>query len=202
MIWRYADRPLEMFRPEKVLPKLDADKCWFAQQKLDGWLTNIVKDGKLSFLSRRDKAKGGPTPIPVKPEIIAAVEALELPDKTHLVGEWLNRRTIGECPERLYLFDVMCWSDQSFCEMGALERWNFLMDKVGELKGDLAYPLYCDCNFLSFFNEQTKIPYTEGIVLKHVRGKVKGDNERGIDNGMLVKVKWRSGSSGRDIVEL
>jgi hypothetical protein len=202
MIWRYPDRPLEMFRPEKMLPKLEADNHWFAQQKLDGWMTLITTDGKLSFLSRRDKAKGGPTPIPVKSTIIAAVESINLPDKTQLVAEWMGRRTNGECPECLYLHDVIWWNDTSFCDEEAWNRFGFLNRKLGQLGGDLVYPETVESGFLDFYQRQMKIPYTEGVVLKHKRGVIKGDTEHGVDNGMLVKVKWRSGSSGRETVEL
>lgn len=212
MLQRYADKPQEAFKPEETLPFLEQQNVHFTQAKLDGWCTYIGRDSKKTFnyeyvgkdksyffVSRRDKAKGGPTTIPVKSSIIEVVESLNLPDQTMLVGEWMARRTIGECPERLYMIDILWWNDQCYCNKGAWERWNHLNRSLGQLNGDIAYPETAESGFLEFYGRQTKIPYTEGVVIKHKAGLMKGDINGSIKNAMMIKLKYRSGSSGRDI---
>jgi hypothetical protein len=220
MIFRYADKPTEMFGPEKILPKMEAQNAHFIQQKLDGWCTYLVKDrsqsifpkelaasDSLYFLSRRDKAKGGPTKIPVKEEIIDLIDLLDLPDQTCLVCEWMARRTIGEMPERLFLIDVLWLDDQFQGGVHAWERWG----KVFDLFKDYAFkhsqpvevvsiPETTDSAFLEFFQLQTQIPWTEGVVIKHKRGLMKADLKGAVKNGMMIKLKWRSGASGRETV--
>lgn len=191
---------------------------WIGQQKLDGHRTLIVKDttgqilsyggnkawvrgSNLYFLSRRDLVKGGPTKIPVKEEIVKAIEALDLPDQSMLDGEWLARRTIGEIPETLFLFDVMWYKDEWQGKYPLRDRLNILEKIVsGKLNEYIRIPESFTADFKTAFDSQKKISWTEGLVLKQLDSTIISDRKECVKNPSWVKVKWRSGHDGRDIV--
>jgi ATP-dependent DNA ligase len=217
----YPDKPMEDVK--ESLPRYEEEKCWRAQSKLDGWRTLVArdknqtiadptwaqgKDNSLFFLSRRDGKKGGPTRIPVSQGIIEAIEALNLPDKSMLDGEWMARRTIGECPEKLFLFDVLWFNDKWFGDLTFFKRDEFLTSivKASEpsvpvhTREHVPMPAQAKESFAELFKYVQAVPYTEGIVLKHLDSKIKGDIDGCVKNALWAKIKWRSGSSGRDIV--
>lgn len=186
---------------------------WIATQKADGWRTTIVKDNSgdvmnyngckdwtrgngLYFLSRRGFDKGGPTNIPVSDEIVQIVEAMNLPDKTMLEGEWMARRTIDECPETMFLFDVLWYNDQWI----GREDANYRFKMLHELKvdGPVKFPDFARENYQEFYNKQITIPWTEGIVLRHVTSTLIGDTVECKKNPLLIKCKWRRGPDGRE----
>lgn len=152
-------------------------------------------------------ASGGPTAHPVCDAVVDAVELMAMPDQTALAGEWMARRTIGECPEKLYLFDILFMDDQwvgdaPFCGrlnlLGSIANW-------GKYKEDEPGAEICRTFTEGFREEYERIrsdpslAWTEGLVLKRRLGTLVGDNKKGVDNGTQVKVKWRSGASGREV---
>jgi ATP-dependent DNA ligase len=193
---------------------------WWFSSKLDGWRTHIVRDKShkiisgfekadwakgsdhsLFFLSSRNMSKGGPTVIPVCDEIIQSVEKLNLADLTILDSEWMARRTIGECPEKIFIFDVIWLSNQWLGNLPYMERkriredllkdkLTFVLDIPEEVQNDIA----------GFFKKMTQIPWTEGMVGKHCDSKLKSGFDEPIKNPWWVKIKWRDGASGRDTV--
>jgi len=215
MNWRYADKPIEIFGAEEQLPEYEQKSTYFAQQKLDGWCCYLVVDDDISslgvgdpawdrsnglyFLSRRDMKKGGPTEIPVSGDMVSDVRSLGLPNKTILVCEWMKRRTddLG-FPECLYLIDSIYIADQYVGDRGASERFAVLpcIDGLSNLRT----PETVDSGFLDFYNAQKELPYTEGIVLKRSTGRLLGDPAGAKKSGHMLKLKWRSGFDGRDIV--
>ena len=211
--WRFADSPIEV--KKTFLPSLEG-KEYLAQQKLDGWCTFLVRDDEdwlktnsikatnrgsnHYFISRREFAKGGPTDIPVDQKIVdKIIDKLHLPNLTVLICEWMKRRTqdtsIGE---KLFVHDMLYINGDWTGNIGAMERWQ----KVLEISNNdfLPAPSWAKENFTAFFDKQASIPWTEGIVLKKMSSPIKGNYQKTIDSGFLIKCKWRSGSSGRDIV--
>lgn len=218
MILRYPNKPMEDY--ERSISRYEKEGCWRTTAKLDGYRCFTIrdkskalatkfgleacakgKDNSLFFLTRRDQAKGGPTPIPVRQEIIDSIEKMDLPDQTFLDGEWLARRTIGESPEKLFLFDVLWWADDWRGDVAYENRSqqleSFLSGKLNEF---VSVPESVSSGFQEFFNKMKTIPYTEGMVMKHIYGVVKGDLKACQKYPLQVKIKHRSGSSGRDIV--
>jgi hypothetical protein len=213
MYLRHLDRPMEVSKD--LINKYDNGK-WITEAKLDGWLTYLVKDSlkqitnpawgqgpnkDLFFLSRRGKKKGGPTQIPVSDYLKEGINALNLPDQTFLCAEWMCRRTIGECPESLYLHNIL-WYDNKW--QGKI-REEDRFAKVREIMQSnentcLCIPEWTENNFTAFFERMMGIPYTEGMVLKHKDGLLSGNVDGGVDNPLIVKIKWRSGSSSREVV--
>ena len=223
---RYYDRPMEQYK--NVLAEHEATGDYVFQYKVDGWQTSFFRDksrklvstwggsptwgrgsdGSLFFVSRRAKKQGGPTQIPVSDEIIEAAQRLDLPDQSMLATEWMARRTIGECPEKLFVFDLMFldneWQGDDLLRQ-RMKKLNGIMSPFPFVRETPALEAlqFFTKDFVSTFEKIATDPafaWTEGLVLKHLDSVIKGDNEKGVDNALLIKVKWRSGSSGRDIV--
>jgi hypothetical protein len=219
MMFRYVDRPVQFFKDENGLDKEFSGYLW--QMKADGWCTEIVrdkskkivepwgradwgkgKDGSLFFLSRRPMNKGGPTQMPVDDRIIQVVESWDLPDQSALAAEWMARRNVVQAPEMFYLFDVLWWNDKW---MG-FERLEDRIKTLGELtvktkKGVVEVMPSGVEHFDAVFAMIKKDPeysWTEGLVLKHLGSKLKGDHQKGVDNGLHIKNKWRAGYDRRE----
>lgn len=214
---RYPDKPNEL--SAQHLQYLDDQHDSIAQQKLDGWRCLIVRDdsnkfvekwggerswyrGRFLFLSRRAIDKGGPTSFPVSDQVVQAVSKLNLPDQSMLDGEWLNRRTkedqIGEC---LYLFDVL-WFDDLWQGRSPLINRLELLDQITSrgLSQYLRVPDSARNGFVEFFETQKKLSWTEGVVIKELDSTIVGDRSGSVKNGSWIKVKWRSGHDGRQII--
>jgi hypothetical protein len=216
---RYPDHAVTM--TTEALAALDAEGVYTAELKLDGWRTfiardqsqNIIgkwgqrswgrgKDSSLFFLSKRPLTKGGPTAIPVCDDILKAVENLDLPDQSMLDCEWMARRTIDECPEKLFVFDTL-WLADKWCgdEQYAVRRKN--LEDLVLLKecAHLGMPPFVNTGFVNYFNESKRlIPWAEGLFLKHARSRIKGGVSETKENALWVRIKWRAGASGRDVV--
>ena len=218
MILRLPDKPNEMFASNPKIWDEFKTQEWLATQKLDGFRLLIVKDSlhkivksfrgssnwargtnkDLFFLSRRGTNKGGPTNIPVCEEIVKIIEKMNLADMTMLDSEWLERRTkdddIHEC---VFLLDYMWKADDWLGNSPHKDR----IVLVNELEIDndwIRRPKYVTENYVGFYEKQKAISWTEGIVLKHVDSIIIGDDIECKKNPLWIKVKWRSGDTGRE----
>jgi len=218
MIFRYADKPYLLNDVKASLERLDAEGTHFAQLKVDGYACYAVKDRQgetlsrfgqhrnlgdgLYLVTRRDASRGGPTDVPASEEIVEQVASLDLPDRSILLGEWMARRTKGELPETLFLFDVLWRDDHWMGQVPAWERWTRTRDLIRKagLDGPVKAVRTVREGFMDLFNESIRLPWSEGVVVKRRRGTLKGDVDRAVKNAQMVKVKWRSGDNGRDVV--
>lgn len=222
MIFRFCDEPVEFFKED--LQGFD-DGNHYQQFKADGWCTQIIRDtsrslvkawngnpewgkgrdGSLFFLSRRDMKAGGPTEIPVCPEIITSVEALDLPDKTAIGCEWMARRTVGDCPEMVYLFEILWLMDEWMGEKTYAERFERLHTLLIDRTTAVLQPIPSfQSSFIQNFElikSDPKWAWTEGVVIKNKEMRIKGSKTKRESNGLMAKIKWRSGASGRDVVK-
>ena len=207
MILRYPNKPSELF-PES-LPDLD-DGNRFADQKLDGWRCFLTKntaktlpwsqEDNLTFVSRRDKDKGGPVHLDVSDKIREATEALNLPDQTMLDCEWLSRRTKDDgIPECLYIFDILWLEDKWMGGEDCWDRRQKLMELV-KPNDTLRIPEFVETGFEQFFNRQKEIPWTEGVVIKDKDCKISSSVQGCKKTALWIKVKWRSGHDVRKVV--
>lgn len=219
MLFRYVDRPVQMFKDQMESLDKEFNPGYLWQFKADGWCTEIIrdksqriiepwgrkdwgkgKDGSLFFLSRRDMVKGGPTRMPVADEMVQAVEAMDLPDQTALAGEWMERRTIGEMSGNILLFDVLWWNNEWQGILRLDERLKRLVD-IKPTKGILEMMPFGIEDFEKTFEKISKEPefaWTEGLVIKQLGSRLKGDPKKGVDNALHIKIKWRAGYSGRE----
>jgi len=145
--------------------------------------------------------KGGPTSFGVSDEIVAAVNNLNLPDKTFLDGEWLERRTkednINEC---LFLFDCLWLDDIWKGELECFSRRKLLEDlTLGKTSPTLRIPQLATSGFLNFYDHQKEISWTEGIVLKEISSTIPINLQGCVENGRWQKCKWRTGDTGRTV---
>lgn len=213
----YSDHAITM-TPE-ALGSLDAEGVYTAELKLDGWRTFVTrdksqkiverfgnkewakgKDNSLFFLSKRPMKMGGPTCIPVCDEIIQSVEALDLPDQSMMDSEWMARRTVDELPEKLFMFDVL-WLDDKWRgdEFYSLRREQ--VESIVKPSSVLGMPPFIKKGFEAYFNEsKAAIPWAEGLFLKHSHSRIKGSSTETKENALWVRIKWRAGASGRDVV--
>ena len=210
--WRFVDSPMEI---KKFMLSSFEGKDFLAQQKLDGWCTYLVKDDgswlksinihgtnrgdNLFFLSKRELSKGGPTDIPVSSQISNEIKKIHIPPKTVLICEWMKRRTqdtsIGE---KLFVYDILYYNGEWVGNLGAMDRFQKVISLSNE---SLPIPDWTKTKFADFYEKQKSFLWTEGIVLKKINAPIKGNFSKSEDSGSLIKCKWRSGSSGRDIVE-
>jgi len=211
MYFTYPNKPTEMF-PD-ALSTFNSD--YEATSKVDGFRTEVIKapekwirdlgyepvgpNKNLAFLSRREKKRGGPTPIPVSESIVSDVLSLDLIDFTCLDTEWMSRRTIGEIDECLFLLDLPWYGDSWQGNVNYIDRKKFLCDLVPHNKTRLRYPESTDMDFVSFFERMKTIPWTEGIVLKAKNSKIKVDRDKSPTHPSWIKIKWRSGDTGREV---
>jgi len=216
MKYLYANKPLEA--PKSQLPQLDAFPIYIAQQKGDGWRCKIIRDkshesfkgfpavrqdhvrnGEYLFLSRRGMKDGGPTVLPVSDEVASIIYDLKMPDMSMLDSEWMARRSIGELPESLFVFDVDWFGDEWWGSRPCGHRWNYLLEfMAGKTNPIVKVPEATLENYSKFFEDQQKYPFCEGIVLKNLMSTIISDREKSPKNPGWLKVKWRAGSDGRE----
>ena len=223
----YPHKPREQYK--KDLPTFDAEANeWEGTLKEDGWRLLIAKDSKhqiadpswvkgnhLFFLSRRGQDKGGPTQIPVSKEIIDTVDSLNMPDQSILDCEWMARRTIGEIPECVFLLDCLWLDDVWQGDNPYIDRKNTLLgafpfsitqepDFFGttfSINEFVRTPTRTHERFSDFFVKGQNFEHAEGIVLKHLQSKIVGSRKECQKSALWVKIKWRSGCSGREEVK-
>ena len=204
MILKYPNKPTEMWIDN--LPELD-DGNSFADQKLDGYRTFIIKDSQkrwhnqeLVCVSRRGKDKGGPVKFDVSDEIMESIKALDLPDQTMLDAEWLSRRTKDDgIPECIYVFDILWFDDQWIGSEDCWDRRQQLLDIV-KPNEHIRIPECVESGFSEFFEAQRKLPWTDGVIVKEKDSTIKTSVEECKKTALWIKVKWRRGHSGRDEV--
>jgi len=206
----FPNKPIESFKSQ--LPEFDKTPGrYLAQQKLDGYRCMIVKNPSKNlsekswyrkdhlFLSRRGMIKGGPTKLPVSDELLEMVIKLNLPDNTMLDSEWIARRTIGETPESLYVFDILWLNDEWMGSKNLKNRHETLIKIMSNHETEIfKIPESVENNYQNFFDKQTKIPYTEGIVLKDLNSTLIPDRSESPKNSGWIKCKWRQGHNGRE----
>lgn len=212
----FPNKPVEVFSDK--LSEFDKQpEKYIAQQKADGWRCMIIRNkamdlirtykngnidwvrkGEYFFLSRRGHIKGGPTNLPVGSDIVEIIDNLNLPDNTMLDSEWMARRTIGELPESLLIFDVLWLNDEWMGQVACRDRLVKLAELVKKVDDRVRIPDSVDRNYTNFFEKQKSISWTEGIVLKESDSTIISDRNECPKNPSWIKIKWRSGSSGRE----
>lgn len=139
----------------------------------------------LLFLSRQGN------PLPIGSALLEAASAIDLPDQSMLVVEWMKRRCVdAKLPECVYVHDVYWLNGEWLGRKMLVERSNMLgkLVVVNEL---VRRPDEVETGFTEFFKKQTTIPYTEGVVIKSKQSFIIGGTNGSKDNPMFVKVKWR-----------
>ena len=211
MIFRYGDKPVEDFKENfKNYPK----EQWTATAKINGFRCFVIIDKEREFkdiitgppndsgiylVSRRPKINGGPTQLPVSSDIFKMVQNLNLPDKSVIDTEWGNQRREANFPEKLFLLDIMWLENKWVGDIIYKNRIEVLRNLFKGKEGEfLTYPKTVYDNFLDFYNEMKGVQYVEGIVLKHNMFRIRGNSHNSFENPLMVKIKFRGGSSGQD----
>jgi ATP-dependent DNA ligase len=214
----YPDKPWT--RDPDDLEIWDKKGCYICQQKVDGWraLTLLDDDG-FEIISRHNK----PFTWEVESQIRDEIERLYdvFPTKTIIDGEWLSRRSCSKeynLDPHLYVFDLMRLGGKWLKSMPYEERLEKLRQLLEEfnrfpppepmdafeggcigpsLQHIHLPPQATPSNFRSFYEDQKKIVFSEGVVVKHKQSKIVGDRRASKKNPQWYRVKYRAGSDGQ-----
>lgn len=205
----FPDKPWE--QDPKRLVEWDRSGNYNCQQKIDGWRTVIIlTETGIEYLSRHDKSLDRD----IEPEVKADALALKdvFPAGTQIDAEWLSRRSCSKeynLRPMLYLLDIMRhggeWllakpyrERQAILKDGMAQRDRDLLAEGGDLgKNRIALPLTAESGkFAAFYEAQMSIPYSEGVVVKHLDSKIVGNRKECVKNPLIFKVKYRAGADG------
>ena len=196
MIDFYPDKPMTADPSHLVNWELTHE--YFCQQKLDGWRCLAVKEEKkIKYFSRHGKNLTAEIDPFLREEVKRLLEPFS---DIVLDGEWLARRSCSvqySLLERLVFFDLLRMRGNWWFNKSYQDRWFQL--KVlwfGNNFRRIDYSETVEKDFLSFFEAQKKIPYSEGVVVKHKNSLWKAGRKGSVDNPLWFKCRWRGGVSG------
>ena len=195
----YPDKPWEQ-KPE-FLAGWDQSGKYACEQKIDGWrMMIIITEKGLEFISRHNKNHTRD----IEPELKkAAQELLEhFPVQTQIDAEWLSRRSCNKeykLTPRIFLLDVMRYGSEWLLSKTYDERHKLIEDVMPKIRDRVHIdtpPTATAGTFVSFYEDQKKVPYSEGVVIKHRDSKLVGNRNECAKNTLWFKVKYRGGSDG------
>lgn len=190
----FPNKPWEQH--PRNLEKLDKSNNYVCETKIDGWrMILIISPKKIEYISRHNKSFTDSIEENIKKE--AKILQTIFPDKTQIDAEWLSRRSCSKeynLTPKLFLLDVMRYGERwSFAEKykNRVKWLDCIPFKELKLKS-IAKPSEAQAGeFEKFFEEQKKITFSEGVVLKHKDSMLIADRKESIKNPLWVKVKYR-----------
>ena len=192
----YPDKPHEC-SPDDI-PRWDTGD-YVCQQKIDGWRVLIFLDDTPRIITRHNKD----ITTEVDPALLAQVEALKesFPAKSIIDAEWLSRRACSNqrgIEQRLYVFDIMRLGKKWMKLENYQNRLDALIEGLERLELDrIMLPDHApEGSFSEFYEQQKKIPISEGIVVKHKASTIVGDRKGSKKNPRWFKVRYRGGNDG------
>lgn len=197
MLTHYPDKPHT--QNPCFLAEWDAKGTYICQQKVDGWRLIVIrdKDGKFHYYSRHNKSLAND----IDPTLKAEVESLPIPPDTQIDGEWISRRACSvdyKLPQMVFLFDALKWKGLWLLNKTLKDRYALVKGLFMEKHpGRVMLPSEAEPGkFVEFYEAQKAIPYSEGVVVKHLMSKMMADRRECKKNNQWMKVKYRAGSSG------
>jgi len=194
----FPDKPWE--QDPRYLPEWDASNNYSEEQKIDGWrMMLVITEDDIRFISRHDKDHTKD----VEPEIQKA--ALELrkhfTPQTQIDAEWLSRRSCSleyRLPPKLFLLDILRCNNEWLLAKTYAERHKIIEEVMPLLTNhdiiDMP-PSAKPGEFVSFYEAQKTIPFSEGVVIKHKNSKLVASRTECAKNPLWFKVKYRGASS-------
>jgi ATP-dependent DNA ligase len=206
----YPDKPLSANLA--FLDAADADGSYLCEQKVDGFrmVIDFLPHG-VQLVSRHGKDFTSEISREIIQELEAVREGYDISAGTRLDGEWRSRRSCSvelDLPQKLFIFDIMRWGRAWLTGVPLRERrYDYIQcwfpeatSAVGE-KSSVTLSLATRLAFRGFFEAQKKIPWSEGVVLKHLEGYIQGGKSRSESNPTWHKVKYRGGIDGDVLME-
>jgi len=202
MLTHYPDKPHT--QNPCFLQEWDDKRTYICQQKVDGWRLIIIRDkqGNFHYYSRHNKSLAED----ISPELKCEVESLDIPNDSQLDGEWISRRACSidyKLPQMIFIFDALKWKGLWLLNKPLKERYA-LVKGLFQSSGlpHVGLPIEAEHGkFVEFYEWQKTIPYSEGVVVKHLQSKIVGDRRDSKKNNQWMKVKWRGASSGETDLE-
>lgn len=193
----FPNKPWEQH--PKSLKKLDESNNYDCSAKIDGWrMMLIISPEKIEYVSRHNKSFTSSIEESIKKE--ARILQAIFPDKTQIDAEWLSRRSCSKeynLTPKLFLLDVIRYGEKWLFAEKYKDRIK-LLDCIpfSELK-NIGKPLEAMTGeFEKFFEEQKKIAFSEGVVLKHKDSTLIADRKESVKNPLHIKIKYRGGCDG------
>lgn len=204
----YPDKPTETTL--SCLKRYDNGRhC--AVSKVDGYnLFMCNNGGVIEAWSRKWKK------LPVCDEIIEMWKSLtkdKIPDNSIINCEWMKFRAgsgdfVYDGPECIYLLTPYVLDGLFVGSMSYVERRSWLeslevpiddisITESSKVEHRIMLPAKVDSGFEDFYNQHTKIPRTEGIVIYRNNGKLIANQNDSIKSKDMMKCKYRKGDSGR-----
>jgi ATP-dependent DNA ligase len=125
-----------------------------------------------------------------------------VPANTQFDSEWLSRRACSKefnLPPKLFLFDILVWDGKRQTKVRYSERWGALSQILAENNfgtSVVAVDTAPDGHYESYYEEQKKIPWSEGVVCKHKDSKMVAKSNSAAENNRWFKVRYRAGADG------
>jgi len=202
----FPDQPI-MSSPDR-LPIWDEKGTFICQQKVDGWrmVFQFLPDNKginqVVALSRHNKDYT--KEVMEDPQVCQELLRLAklLPADTHLDGEWLSRRSCSKkhnLKPMVFFFDILVWGGVKQNKTPYGDRWNSLHGILTANVFGSSVVLAATAKpgqFVQFYEDQKKIPFSEGVVCKHVNSTMVARSNRGADNRQWYKLRYRGGVDG------
>lgn len=200
----YPDKPIE--QSPKQLQSLDDSNNYCCQQKIDGWRVIVIfTPQKIEFLSRHNKNLTDDVEPAIKKEIQSLAKIF--PAQTQLDTEWLSRRSCSKdykLAPKLFLLDIIRYGDKWLLSTPYEDRLKLLTDDLSKTTGleQVQFPLTAPpSTYVKFYEEQKKIPFSEGVVLKHKKFTIIGNRKECAKNPLLLKIKYRGASDGAMLMD-
>lgn len=209
------DQPMQ--RSQSSLAELD-DGTRFADAKEDGFRCEILvnEHGGIQAMSRHNK------PLAVCPQLIEKVKAIGLPPNTQIDSEWMRMREVWVnlgLPEVLYMHDILVFGGKDLRDVPCWDRRQMLLDllkfqikpkRLGknvvafvyewENENSIRVPDMCERGFVDFFEEQKKIPWVEGVVIKNKESESYASLVKAKKVAHWQKVRFRAGDAGTQAI--
>jgi hypothetical protein len=200
----YPEAPRLMSIKSPVFQKLSDDPQWVAEKKYNENRLELHVNATVTMESNpkrtyqkdymfwnRHKELFGYSP---SKELSDALAAVPWKGYCLLDGGLRNNKTVG-IKNKIVFYDVFIWNGELLIGKPFLSRRKILEDlfpihRNGEI---LAIPEWFDTDFGKVFNEVTKDPEIEGLVMKDINGKLNLGRNRANDSAWMMKVRKGSG---------
>ena len=205
-MFRFPDKPNSSGNKVELLDQLEKEGGWIAQMKFDGWRDQMnYANGSMTHTSASN------SPLAVGPKCLDKSVAgdyfpLNLKGRWIFDAEWMGKRQ-SDTPERLWVFDCLMSEGEWLCRYSFSDRFKIVQAMVPT---QMIVPTAFG-DFRDFFEMSKEPPYSnktadgrwfgcEGLVLKRATSVYRGDIRGTTKNPDWIKVKWRDGEDGQEMV--
>ena len=185
----YPERPVLIHRSQPLFEELDNDRDWVAERKYNGTRLQLhYIDGQFQFWNRhKEKLSYRPNT-----ELADALDLLPLKGYWLFDGELRDSKTKG-VRHKIILYDIFIKANELLIDKPFWFRRE-LLEKLFTVNAEpLGITEQFDWQFDALFDNVTKDPEIEGLVMKNKRGMVKLGRTSALQSRWMYKVRIESG---------